>query len=245
MAHQLDIDQIVREVLARLRDGEAAEKLAADSTGKAEKTDKQLATATTAGSLELTDRLVTLATLENRLDGIRHVILRRGAVVTPAARDALGARRINTSYAPTAAKAATTLVVGVASLAARSPAFDRAAFLEELARDGRQIERIAETGLASVVAELASLAALGGRPAVLLTAEPEAAACLANRRSGVRAVAGRDVATLRRAIVATGANLLTIDPTGAPAAIGRLLREFCDGWPPRVPAILSTDKPQQ
>ena len=44
--------------------------------------------------LQISERLVTLATLNGRLDGVSRVIVPRRAVVTPAARDELKQRRI-------------------------------------------------------------------------------------------------------------------------------------------------------
>ena len=103
--------------------------------------------------------------------------------------------------------ASVALIVGVAEIEGAKH-FDPATFVEALLRDGLAIERLASTGLTSVVRELADHAARGGRATVLLTTNPEAAACLANRWPGVRAVAGRDVASVRRAIPEVAANLL-------------------------------------
>lgn len=44
--------------------------------------------------LQISERLVTLATLSGKLDGIARVVVPRRAVVTPAARDELKQRRI-------------------------------------------------------------------------------------------------------------------------------------------------------
>lgn len=241
-----DIDQIVREVLARLRDGDAKPAIV-DGSAAAKPVEiaknKSAAVAdTTAGRLELTERLVTLATLENRLQGIQHVVLRRGTVVTPSAHDLLRSRNIHTSHAvaPAAGGAARAgLVLGIADLHDAAQSFDRATFLTSLGRERLNVERVAEAGTAAVVAELADHAARGGRATVLLTSEPEASACLANRSAGVRAVGGRDANALRQAITATAANFVAVDPTPAPQAVRRLLCDYYTGFPRAVPAMLN------
>ncbi|HEY1602577.1 MAG TPA: hypothetical protein VGG64_23435 [Pirellulales bacterium] len=241
MVHEVDIEQIVREVLAalhgRLANGQMPPTsnvtFNGNSASKPQPTDL----------LELTDRLVTLATLDNRLSGIRSLVLRRGAVVTPSARDLLRAKEVQVSFAAIAPRASVALVVGIAE-ASGAKMFDSAAFVEALLRDGLPIERLAKTGLTSVVEELADHAARGGRPTVMLTARPEAAACLANRWSGVRAVAGRDVASIRRAIADVAANLVAVDPAGDPGGFRRVLQDYCAGWPRPVPALFDVHLPK-
>ncbi len=166
--------------------------------------------------------------------------------MTPSARDVLRERKISISHksAPNNAAAAATIVLGVAELGDTSSAQAADDFVAALARDGVTSERIAATGLASVVGELTGHAARGGRPTVLLTGRPEAAACLANRFAGVRAVGGRDVAAVRLAIVEVAANLLAFDPAAAPAAFRRLVAEFRTGWPRRVPELLDVHFPR-
>ena len=44
--------------------------------------------------LDVSDRLVTLATVQGKLDGVRRVSVRRKAIVTPAVRDELKQRQI-------------------------------------------------------------------------------------------------------------------------------------------------------
>jgi hypothetical protein len=241
MSHQIDIDEIVREVLAQLRSDVPVKTLktnkAPHPVGPASPI-KKTATETTHERLELTDRLVTLATLENRLSGIRHLVVRTGTVVTPSARDALRARSVQLSYAATVAAAVTTLVLGMADLGTNEKKDETAAFVEVLTREGLYVEQLAATGMASVVSELADHAARGGRATVLLTAHPEVAVCLANRYPGVRGVGGRDLSNVRRAIGDVAANFVALDPAVAPAAQRRLLKDYCTGWPRRVPAVL-------
>jgi hypothetical protein len=226
MRDQIDIEQIVREVLAKL--------------GTDVRPQPPLPSA---DRLELRDKLVTLATLENQLTGIRSLVLPRGAVVTPSARDELRVRRVQVSYAAGTSQPAVKLVLGVADLEQSAVNLDVASFADALARDFVAIERVAATGLAGVVAELADHAARGGRPALLLTGRPEAAACLANREHGVRAVGGRDPSGMKRAIVEVAANFLAVDAAMPPAVLRRIVQEFCAGWPRSVPDIFNLDLP--
>ena len=75
------IEQIVQEVMRRLLDRGVAVVDAAVSTEHATK-------------LEIEDRLVTLATLQDRLDGVGELAVARRAVVTPAVIDELNNRGI-------------------------------------------------------------------------------------------------------------------------------------------------------
>ncbi len=238
MPHEVDIEQIVREVIAQLRSHSPAVVTATPKQAPALQATSAVAAPSITSTLEITDRLVTLATLENRLSAIGHVVLPRGAVVTPSARDLLRARGVQVSYATAIARTATrSLVIGVAELSMPGTRFDLDGFLASIATESLPIERVATTGLATVTAELADHATRGGRAVVLLTSRPEAAVCLANRRSGVRAVAARDTVIASRGIAEVAANFLAIDPSSAPAAWRRLLVEYASGWPRTVPAL--------
>ncbi len=238
MPPTIDIDEIVREVLARLRSDVATSPAMSNAAGpKPAQADGT--TKTPHDTLELADRLVTLATLENRLTNIRHLRLRPGTVVTPSARDVLRGRQVSVSFTASAAAAATTLLLGVAELGAPQHKFNTSTVVAALAGDGINIEQLASTGLTSVVNELADHAARGGRPTLLLTSRTEAAVCLANRTRGVRAIGGRNGAELRRGMIEVAANFIALDPALGPAAIRQIVREFCTGWPRKVPACLT------
>ncbi len=244
MPLEVDIDEIVRQVIAQLSGNDTAAPKKSSETNQQTVAPPKSSQPPT-GQLEITERLVTLATLENRLTDIRHVVLRRGAVVTPAARDVLRDRGIGLSYtSATNAASTATIVLGVAELTETGNKPVATALVDALVRDGVAVERIAATGLASVVSELADHASRGGRPTILLTSRPDAAVCLANRVPGVRAVGGPDVQALRRAMTDVAANLLALDPAVAAPAFRRLISEFLAGWPRRVPAVLDVHFPR-
>lgn len=225
MAGEIDVDEIVRAVLRQLPGGPShVEPPRNENESAANRT------------LELTDKLVTLATLENRLTTIDRLALRAGAVVTPSALDELRAHgiAIARSAAVDGAKAArATLALGVADC---DVSCDVPALVAAIVATGCSVERIAQTGLAGVAAELADQAAGSGRLALLLTSRPAAAACLANRRRGVRAVAGKDSTHLREAIDDVAANLVAVDPAALSAfELRRLASDFCAHWPRPLP----------
>ena len=206
------IDEIVREVLARLVKGDEHAKSAASAKTLANGQAKPKPAAKSGAedqALLLAERLITTATLAGRLDGKQRVELLRGAVLTPAARDVLKQRKITISHSTrTVTGPKASLAIGVAETK-----YDPAALVRELESQVSSLERLANTGLTGVVSELSDAAAKGGRLAVLFTNEPEVAVVLANRQSGVRAVAASG-SSVARAIAAVGANFLILDPVG-------------------------------
>ncbi len=76
LPQRAEIERIVREVLAELMAGKTTEQNS------------------TRGELVLSSKVVSVAVLTGRLDGVSRIIMPRGAVVTPAARDLLRERRI-------------------------------------------------------------------------------------------------------------------------------------------------------
>jgi hypothetical protein len=82
------IEWIVREVIRRLTDG--GHPIVSTSPGDK----KTAANAPANHALRLSERLVTLATLDGRLSGVSRVIVPMRAVVTPAVRDELRRKNI-------------------------------------------------------------------------------------------------------------------------------------------------------
>ncbi|MGE0608911.1 MAG: hypothetical protein AB7O62_17580 [Pirellulales bacterium] len=224
-----EVDRIVREVLNRLAPANAA--APAGQNGM---------TAKAAGSLVLSSRVVSTADLEGRLEGIQTVLLVPRAVVTPAARDLLRQRGVTLSSAvhPAVHKNSKTLPAAVV-LGLAETAYEPAALVRSLTQDQVSVERLAKTGLATVVEESADHVARGGKLALLLTGQPLAAAALANRHSGVRAACAADVPTVTRAIREIGVSFLAVDPA-APSffALRQIIREFVRGSPRVCPAAL-------
>jgi hypothetical protein len=210
-AEDANIERIVREVVERLSAAETAE-----TNGKMEEHKR------TRDELVIPARVVTVSDLV-ALDGVKRLIVPPRAVITPAARDLLRVRGIDVAYTVRPARPMARLAVG--SLEAGR---DVAALIQKLTADGIEVQRLANTGLGTLVAELADLVARSGYFGMLWTVQTAAALCLANRHRGVRAVYGSDQATIRQAIEAVGANVLVVRPGSlSDFRLRRQIGEFC------------------
>lgn len=208
--HEL-IDRIVREVLAKLADVQKSDTKQAKS-----------------GELALTAKVVTLAELDGKIDGIKHLVLPRGAIVTPAVRDLVRKKQITVTYR-TGEKPAgerPRLVIGVEAK------YDPTALVRALEPQAGGIERVESK-------ELARHAASGKQLCLLLTHRTAAAACVANRRPGVRAAVAIDAASAAAAVAMLSVNLLVVDPANKSLyELIRIGREYVRGGLRACPADL-------
>jgi hypothetical protein len=190
-AARIDVERIVRQVLAQMADPSLEGALG--------------------GELVLTSRVVSLAEVENRLNGVSRLVAPRGAVFTPAARDEL--RKHNVAIASAVPAAQPTdpvhLVVGVAETN-----YEAASLVKALVSEGVNIERLPQVGLIGVVDELCEHVVKGGRFGLMITQSTAVALCLANRQHGVRAALGNSVPAAQEAATTMGANLLVTSPEG-------------------------------
>jgi hypothetical protein len=216
-----EIERIVREVLAQMA---PASSPAASRSGSPE---------SARGALSLTNRVVTVAELDGRLEGVRTVIVPPRAVITPAARDLLRQRGVTVASARSSFEKGAGVTAGTAKslvLGRASTSYEPLALLRALEQDGIGVEQVARTGLAGVIDDLADLASRGGRRCLLLTDESPAAACLANRLRGVRAATATDIASVTRAARSIGVNLLIVEPVGRSLfQLRGIAREFLRG----------------
>ncbi|MBI3468817.1 MAG: hypothetical protein HY000_37920 [Planctomycetes bacterium] len=226
-AKEANIERIVREVIAKLS---AAEMAPHEANGETElcaglPTPHQREQRTSE-ELVLSARVVTLGELD-RLDGVKRLVVPPRAVITPAARDLLRQRGVDVAYALPRSGTKRRLAVG-SSKDGRDPA----ALIQRLKAEGIEVERVANTGLGEMVAEVADLVARSAHLGLVWTAHTTAALCLANRHHGVRAVCGADATILQQAIQAVGANVLIIRPGSlSDFQLRRLMSEFCNGTP--------------
>jgi hypothetical protein len=203
------VDRVVRDVLARLKGNLSPD--GASLIGNHDPT--SIEEVIRAEHLVLSDRVVTCAVLDGRLDGVKAVSVPVGAVVTPAARDVLREEGVQLSQATeTCGRTQPSncrINIGVAECIVEPVSVRR---LQDAL--GVPLEPLVRVGLVEVVREMSEQVVMGGAKGILFTTEPAAALCLANRRRGVRAIGGRRVDEIGRSVAAVGANLLVVDPTG-------------------------------
>ena len=189
------------------------------------------------GELTITDSVVSEGTLKGKLDNVQKVIISARAVITPSARDLLKEKNISLTRAlKRASTSPTRLVVGTAGVK-----LDTSGLLRGLTSRGVTAEQLPAVGLAQVCCELADEATKGGKLAVLLTNNPTAAVCLANRHRGVRAATATHRGEVNDVIRAIGCNFLVIDMTRRQSAeLQRIVDTFASAPPRQCPPELKT-----
>lgn len=198
--------------------------------------------------VSMPDRVITLAVLEKleKLEklpsGTRSLVIDAKAVITPSARDYAKESGITLVRAGSAAgggvAAARPFLIAHADCKG-----DPAAKAAAIARSVPGSQHIPPSGLAEVIAALSLHASRDAARAILLTGRPAVAAILANRSSSLRAVVGRDVASLAAAAAETQANLLIVDPAVFPGGLERLCADFAGRPAGQVPGELATSAP--
>ncbi len=207
-----NIDRIVREVLAEI------------STA---------ATACADGQLVLSGRVISMADISGRIDGIRQVVVPPGTVVTPSVRDELRRGNITLAFEANSARSSQRLVVVTAG-----NRFDPASLLDSLRNDGIDVAPHASNCLIESTELLAREVNNRSTLGLLLSTHPAAAICLANRHRGVRAVTGSDAAMVVAATDDIGANLLILDPTAwGLVPLNQIVSEFHRGAVHECPEV--------
>jgi hypothetical protein len=223
--HGWDLDRIVAEVVRRLQT-----RLANSGETSAAKEARTEPQAAEKHDLSVEERVVTLTAIHGRLNGVRRLLVRRDAVVTPSVRDELRKRSIAIERGngpPATDVQQPSLVVAVAETD-----YDAAALLVQVR--GTLVQT---RGLKATVAELAKRVRENQQLAVLVTDRAAPALCLANRHDGVRAALGGNAAMARDAVQSVGANLLVIDPEERNLAeLAGTIREYQRGGPRECPA---------
>ncbi|MEX2121071.1 MAG: RpiB/LacA/LacB family sugar-phosphate isomerase [Pirellulales bacterium] len=231
----IDVEVIVREVMARLEtSGDGDQATTGTQDGRGTKGQKAAGSGSS-GELALTARVVSLAELDGRLEGLKRLRVPAGAVLTPAVRDLLRQGNVAVEYVGGSADTARhTLVLGLAE-----SAYEPAALARAVAQTGTSVEQLARTGLAGVVSEMCDLVASGGKLGLLLCGQPAAALCLANRRPGVRAAVAADRRGVTGALDQVAANLLVVQPASRSfSELRQMMIEFVRPGPRSCPEHL-------
>ena len=227
-----EIERIVRKVLADLGAAGVAPPAAAENGEK----QNVASTARTEEAQKLhcvvAVRVVTLATLDGRLNGASVLTVPRGAVITPAVRDELKSRSIRLEFADAAAKEqannAVELLVGIADVRDDVSVVTKA--MQDHVTGVATVQSMQQTDLRALMSRMAEWIASRPSLAVVLTRRPAAAVCLANRHRGLRAVWVNTPKALAEAMRTIAPNVITYNPAEHAASAQRaMLREFVLG----------------
>ncbi len=225
-----NIDAIVSEVLRRLDEPQhAAGQPGPDGSAPRAREDDP-------ATLQIRQRVVTLIGLGDRLSGVRRVLLPPGAVVTPAVRDEFRRRGIQVHTAPTERAPNLAPASRLLLVVTQPPPPQR--LLDAVTAAAAPGQTLGPAPLTELIRPLAESLRDLTRAAVLITRQPAATLCLANRYPGLRAVSGTGNAlTVRQAVQAIGANVLVLDcQQPVDAELARMLRHFRQARPSCPPA---------
>jgi ribose 5-phosphate isomerase RpiB len=194
-AQRAQIERIVREVLAEL-------------------TQTQTGAGLSNGELIVSTKVVSTRELEGRLGGVVRLIVSRGTVITPAARDLLNEQKIAVASAVEARMTSgdTQLVLGVAETR-----YELTPLLQLLSRQNVNVKRLPENTLIETIDAVCERVAAGSTLGLVLTGQTSAALCLANRRNNVRAALATGSEAVSNAMNSLAANVLIVDPAGTMA----------------------------
>jgi len=188
------------------------------------------------GDLVIERRVVTLAELPERLDGIGRVVVPTGAVVTPSVRDVLQRRHLPLVFGMPVVPATRGGLRVI--LVTHGPKHDPAPLVQVLAGEGFAVESRRADCLIAATDQLAGELRPGGALCVLLTRHAAAAVCLANRLAGVRAVRATTADEAIADAEAVGANLLVIDPAAqGPFPTRQMALRFLGAGPRVCPEV--------
>jgi len=209
MTQQVLIEQIVAEVMRRLTPNAAAAPVSSDANNRE--------------SAQLTDAVITADVVAEKVGNQKNVVVGARAIVTPSARDWLRHNKVELIHQPTVASAG-------ASAGAAASAEVKSDKLVITHSAGLTIDRVLEDAGRQTnggwnrksvdSADEAAKKAIGelrrenSRVIVVLTSEPEVAACLANRNEQVKAAVVADAAAVARVKSGLDGNVFVADPAG-------------------------------
>jgi hypothetical protein len=176
-------------------------------------------------------RVLTADDLHRSLDGHREILLPARAVITPLAAEHLRHTEITVRAAEEAAVDGKVWAV----------LSDRPSVLVRSAVEGLTRERLAvKEGPAASAREAAGRVARGEwAGAVIFTAEPELACCVANKVPGVRAVSVSSIGQMKRVAQTVVPNVVAVEMPGRTFfEVRQVIRECCLTTGREVPALL-------
>ena len=226
------IEKVVAEVLRRLS---ALGETPRDDSAAAATPPAPPVPAPGPDALVLDARVITTATIHERLKGVRRVVVDQHAVVTPSVKDELRKRNIRLERQDASAEASDSAELAVVRYTHGDDAVRTAATLPLPAN---AVDRVHDD-LAAAVACVSKRVRDGKQVVVLLTDETLQAACLLNRSPDVRAAIAVTANDVRQAVSAIGVNVLVIDPRAMTENQWIVaVRQFMEDLPRRCPAML-------
>ena len=244
MAEAIDIDGIVREVLRRLRALSASDNAStapvvapAPAPAKSKAAAPPPASPVESSTLQFADRLVTLAALNGKLNGVKQLAVGRKAIVTPAVVDELKRRGIaivrqdSGNQQNNKIRLLVSAASGGIKSAVRSDLSSATAGIEWL-------ECHATSSLTGAVQELTKHITQRNLPGLLLTEQPLSAAVVANRNPNIRAAVIGDGRSLDEALAQIGSNLIAVDPKRVGPAVLKIVAQRLADAQPGCPAEL-------
>lgn len=201
MTQQVLIEQIVAEVMRRLIPTASSAPVSSATNNGHE--------------VVLADLVITADLLAEKSAGRKQIAVTSKAIVTPSARDWLRQNKVElirnaASETATGTKESDRLVITHSS----DQTIDRV--LVDAARpvNGGWKRKSAESVDEAAKKAIGELRRESSRVIVVLTSEPEVAACLANRNEKVRAAVVADAAAVARVKSGLDGNVFVVDPTG-------------------------------
>lgn len=224
------VEQIVRQVLAELR--------AAGSATSSQARGIPSPGTPSPNTLTLSTKVITATVLEGRLTAGTQLIVPRGAVFTPSARDELKKYRVTVASAVGSATGNGKFAAKARLQLAAYGKVEPTPLAAGLSADGLEVQRVAATDLPAIIALLAQQ--LSTSRGLLVTDETALAVCLANRTPGVRAALIGKTAEIDRAASSLSPNLLVVDPEGRSVfELRQLVRHWLRSPEPACPAALA------
>jgi hypothetical protein len=161
-----------------------------------------------ATDLVVEGRVVSLATIGDRLPGKKRLVVSAVAVVTPSVRDELRKRGVQLQRTGDAVSTALPTISLLVVVSSSTPAAER------LASQASQLgcESVECSDLQAAAAQFSEQLGRTDSTGIWLSEEPLVAACLANRDCQIRASVANDLTQVQAARSALGTNLVVVDP---------------------------------
>ncbi len=170
---------------------------------------------THSSQLTLTDRLITLEALRDKLPTLKQLVVSTKAIVTPAVKDELKRHGIQLlrgsqpNITTTQNQPSTKTQLLAANFASD---YRRESLASLIAGLGANLQHYPASQLDEQIATQCEQVTRTSQRAIWFSNQPAHAACLANRHEKVWAIVAHDVESLTIALKSTAANVLIIDP---------------------------------